>query len=95
MAEWDTGLSPLTGSLGYLFNRPEPRVVFTQFIEGLLAEQPKKNGRALSERAGRVTADRMQWLLNGSVCDADRLTDAVRDYVITHVGHEDASPSTS
>ncbi|MEU2867526.1 IS701 family transposase, partial [Streptomyces mirabilis] len=67
IAEWDAELSVLTGSLGFLFNRPEPRVVFAQFIEGLLAELPKKNGWTLSERAGHVTADRMQWLLNGSV----------------------------
>ncbi|MCY0923599.1 hypothetical protein OS965_36590 [Streptomyces sp. H27-G5] len=53
---WDGELSGLTGSLGRLFHRPEPRVVFTQYVEGLLAE-----------RAGHVTPDRMQWLLNGSV----------------------------
>lgn len=91
IAEWDAELSALTGSLGYLFNRPEPRMVFAQFIEGLLAELPKKNGWTLSERAGHVTADRMQWLLNGSVWDADRLRDAIRDYVITHLGDQDAA----
>ncbi len=74
IAGWDAELSSLTGSLGYLFNRPEPRAVFAQFIEGLLTDLPKKNGWTLSERAGHVTADRMQWLLNGSVWDADRLT---------------------
>jgi hypothetical protein len=31
IAEWDAELSALTGSLGFLFNRPEPRVVFAQF----------------------------------------------------------------
>ncbi|WUS52607.1 transposase [Streptomyces mirabilis] len=56
-----------------------------------MAELPKKNGWTLSERTGHVTADRMQWLLNGSVWDADRLRDAVRGYVITHLGCEDAS----
>uniref|UniRef100_UPI0036D284CE IS701 family transposase n=1 Tax=Streptomyces kaempferi TaxID=333725 RepID=UPI0036D284CE len=91
IAEWDAELSVLTGSLGYLFNRPEPRVVFAQFIEGLLAELPAKNGWTLAERAGHVTADRMQWLLNGSVWDADRLRDAVRDYVVDHLGDADAS----
>lgn len=94
IAEWDAELSALTGSLGYLFNRPEPRVVFAQFIEGLLAKLPKKNGWTLSERAGHVTADRMQWLPNGSVWDADRLRDAVRDYVITHLGDQDFRSSS-
>lgn len=91
IAEWDTELSALTGSLGYLFNRPEPRVVFAQFIEGLLAELPRKNGWTLAERAGHVTADRMQWLLNGSVWDADLLRDAVRDYIVARLGDADAS----
>lgn len=91
IAEWDAELSVLTSSVGYLFNRPEPRVVFAQFIEGLLAELPAKNGWTLAERAGHVTADRMQWLLNGSVWDADRLRDAVRDYVVDHLGDADAS----
>ncbi|MEU9386828.1 IS701 family transposase [Streptomyces sp. NPDC048279] len=87
IAEGDAELPVLTGSLGYLFNRPEPRVVFAQFIEGLLA----KNSWTLAERAGHVTADRMQWLLNGSVWDADRLRDTVRDYVVDHLGDADAS----
>ena len=30
IAGWDAELSELTGSLGYLFNRPEPRVVFAE-----------------------------------------------------------------
>ena len=91
IAEWHDELAKLTGSLGSLFNRPEPRVVFAQLIEGLLAELPKKNGWTLSERAGHATADRMQWLLNGSVWDADQLRDEVRDYVVEHLGDADAS----
>jgi hypothetical protein len=90
-AEWDAELFLPTGSLGFMFNRPEPRVVCTQFVEGLLAELPKENGWTLSERAGHVTADRMQWLLNGSVGEADRLRDAVRDYVLSHLDDADAS----
>ena len=91
IAEWHDELAKLTGSLGNLFNRPEPRVVFAQLIEGLLAELPKKNGWTLSEWAGHGTADRMQWLLNGSVWDADQLRDEVRDYVVEHLGDADAS----
>ena len=44
IAGWDAEPSSLTCSLGYLFNRPEPRAVFAQFVEGLLAELPEKNG---------------------------------------------------
>ncbi|MFF7890153.1 transposase [Streptomyces sp. NPDC020794] len=91
IAGWDAALTELSGSMGRLFNRPEPRVVFAQFVAGLLAELPRKNGWTLAERAGHVTADRMQWLLNGSVWCADLLRDAVREYVVTHLGDPDAS----
>jgi hypothetical protein len=37
--ERDAELSALTGSLGFLFNRPEPRVVFTQLITGALRQK--------------------------------------------------------
>lgn len=46
IAGWDGELSWLAGSLGRVFSRPEPRVVFTQYVDGLLAE-----------RAERVTPD--------------------------------------
>ncbi|MFJ1606405.1 IS701 family transposase [Streptomyces sp. NPDC088253] len=91
IAGWDAALTELSGSMGRLFNRPEPRVVFAQFVAGLLAELPRKNGWTLAERAGHVTADRMQWLLNGSAWCADLLRDAVREYVVTHLGDPDAS----
>ncbi|WP_406160419.1 WYL domain-containing protein [Streptomyces canus] len=65
--------------------------MFAQFIEALLAELPKKNGWTLSERAGHVGADLMQWLLNGSAWRADSLRDAVREYVVEHLGDPDAS----
>ncbi|MEU8519010.1 hypothetical protein [Streptomyces sp. NBC_01216] len=35
LAGRDAELSELAGSLGRLSNRPEPRVVFTQYVEGL------------------------------------------------------------
>ncbi|HET6356595.1 hypothetical protein [Streptomyces sp.] len=42
MAARDAELSVLAGSSGFLFNRPEPRVVFAQFIGGLLAESCRR-----------------------------------------------------
>lgn len=91
IAGWGRALDELTASLGDLFNRPEPRVVFAQFIEGLLAEVPRKNGWTLSERAGYVRPDRMQWLLNGAAWDAEELRERVRDYVIGHLGDASAT----
>src|SRR6476660_8015644 len=87
IAGWGRALDVLTSSMGDLFNRPEPRVVFGQFVQGLLAEVPgRKNGWTLAERAGHVRPDRMQWLLNGAVWDAEELRERVRDYVVEHLG---------
>jgi hypothetical protein len=46
IAGWRDELTALTGSLRCLFNRSEPRVVFAQYIEGLLAELPNGTGRS-------------------------------------------------
>jgi SRSO17 transposase len=91
IAGWGQALDELTASIGDLFSRPEPRVVFAQFIEGLLAEVPRKNGWTLAERAGHVRPDRMQWLLGGAVWDAEELRGRVRDYVVTHLGDPQAT----
>ncbi|WP_443046343.1 transposase [Streptomyces sp. DSM 40750] len=66
--------------------------MFAQFIAGLLAALSKKNGWTLSEHAGHVTAKPDAVAAQRLGGDADRLSDAVRDYVITHLGGEDASP---
>ncbi|MFZ3475743.1 hypothetical protein ACODT3_40230 [Streptomyces sp. 4.24] len=66
IAGWDAALTELTGSMGHLFNRTEPRVVFTQFVAGLLAELPRKNGWTLAERAGHVTAEPVNVIKAGS-----------------------------
>jgi hypothetical protein len=76
IAGWGAELSMLTGSLGHLFNRPEPRVVFAQFIEGLLAELPKKNGWTLSERAGHAFIDRRLYLPEEWTMDRARCREA-------------------
>lgn len=81
------GFTTLSAQLASLRARLEN----AQYVEGLLAELPKKNGWTLAERAGHVTPDRMQWLLNGSVWDADRLRDEVRDYLVKHLGDAEAS----
>ncbi|GGV09012.1 hypothetical protein GCM10010245_16940 [Streptomyces spectabilis] len=36
---WGRALDELAGGWGDLFHRPEPRVVFAQSIEGLLAQE--------------------------------------------------------
>jgi SRSO17 transposase len=91
VAGWDADLRALTDGLGGLFQRPEPRRVFADFVRALLADVPKKNSWGLAEHAGYATARPFEHLLDGAVWDVGALRDAVRDYVVEHLGSDDAA----
>jgi SRSO17 transposase len=78
---WDADLQALTDGLGWLFNRPEPRVTLGLMVRALLADVPKKNSWGLAEHVGLATPQPFEHLLNGARWDADMLRDAVRSYV--------------
>ncbi|WP_405653841.1 hypothetical protein [Streptomyces sp. NBC_00019] len=63
---WAEELVSLTEGLGDLFARPEPREVFADLVEGLLAGLGRVNGWTLSARAGHATPDRVQKFLNAA-----------------------------
>jgi SRSO17 transposase len=88
---WDAELRALTEGVGWLFGRPEPRVVLADFVRGLLADVPKKNSWGLAEHAGYATPRPFEHLLDGAVWDVDALRDAVRAYVVEHLGSPDAA----
>lgn len=86
---WDADLAALTGGLGWLFNRPEPRVTLGLMVRALLADVPKKNSWGLAEHAGLATPQPFEHLLGGAVWDADALRDFVRGYVLGGLSHSD------
>lgn len=88
---WAEELVSLTEGLGDLFARPEPREVFADLVEGLLAGLGRVNGWTLSGRAGHATPDRVQKFLNAASWSADVLRDRVRDYVIAGIGDPEAT----
>jgi SRSO17 transposase len=90
ITRWDAELRELIEGLGWLFHRPEPGVVFGDFVRGLLADVPKKNSWGLAEHAGYATPRPFEHLLDGAVWDVEVLRDAVRGYVVDHVGGPDA-----
>jgi hypothetical protein len=49
---WDADLSVVTGGLGRLFARPEPKETFGLLIRAMLADVAKKNCWGMSEHAG-------------------------------------------
>ncbi|ABW14007.1 transposase IS4 family protein [Parafrankia sp. EAN1pec] len=83
---WERELAASTDGLGGLFNRPEPRRVFGDFVRALLADVPKKNSWGLAEHAGYATPRPFEHLLDGAVWDADLLRDAVREFVVDRLG---------
>jgi SRSO17 transposase len=91
IADWDYELRLLTGGLGWLFTRPEPRATFDDLIRGLLADVKRKNSWQIAEYVGHPSRHRLELLLNGAVWDADVLRDEVRSYVVAHLGDADAA----
>jgi SRSO17 transposase len=83
---WETRLRELTGRMGHLFARPEPRVVFHDLVEGLLSDLEKKNGWTLAQRAGHTHPGRMQTFLSRGAWRAEDLEAEVRAYVVEHLG---------
>jgi SRSO17 transposase len=86
LSRFSHDLQVLTDGLGWMFNRPEPRVVFGEFIRGLMADVPKKNGRGLADHAGHRSPRSFQHLLGGAKWDADVLRDQVSALVVQGLG---------
>lgn len=88
---WDDELRALTDGLGWLFHRPEPKVVFGDFVRALLADVPKKNSWGLAEYANYATPQAFQNLLAGASWDVDVLRDFVRSYAAGGLADPDAA----
>ncbi|WP_443078752.1 IS701 family transposase [Streptosporangium sp. NBC_01495] len=90
VVSWDAELSALTARIADpLFKRPEPKAVFSDLVRGLLADVPRKNSWQLSDHLGHPTSNRIEHLLSRAQWDADLLRDAVRGYVVEHLGRPD------
>src|SRR5674476_919460 len=63
-----------------------------QFLDALLGNEPRKTGWMRAEAAGDGGPWRQQSLLGRGRWDADALRDIVRDYVVEHLGDDDAIP---
>nr|WP_228121327.1 transposase [Streptomyces fagopyri] len=72
------------------FARVEPRRRARAFVLGLLAELPRKNCWTIAEHAGDSSPAGMQHLLSRASWDADEVRDDIRDFVVEHLGNQDA-----
>ena len=88
--DWAVGLEEVLERIGPRFARSEPRLRAGVYVRGLLSPVERKNGWTLSEQAGDSTPDATQRLLNHAGWDAAAVRDDLRDYVIEHLGHQQA-----
>ncbi|MFA5629922.1 MAG: IS701 family transposase [Porticoccaceae bacterium] len=87
---WEQALERLHGRLASLFKRSEPRQRSLQYLQGLLSGVERKNGWQLAEWMGEATPDGVQHLLERASWDADAARDVLRDYVVEHLGDDEA-----
>jgi SRSO17 transposase len=89
LALWQAGLEELLGRVAGRFPRVEPRRRARAFVQGLLADLPRKNCWTIAEHAGDPSPDGMQHLLARAVWDHDGVRDDLRAYLVEHLGDPD------
>src|SRR5512132_3800574 len=88
---WQELLEELLGRVAGRFARVDLRWRARAFVGGLLAELPRKNCWTIAEHAGDPSPDGMQHLLARAVWDENAVRDDVRDWVVAHLGEEEAT----
>ena len=87
---WADQLDGLLCRVSKRFARPDARRHARSYVVGLLSPVERKNGWQLAEQAGYSTPYALQHLLDRARWDAELVRDDVRDYVVEHLGSEDA-----
>src|SRR3954454_15507044 len=87
---WAASLREVKARMRPLFTQERVAASAGAFIDGLLGEERRKTGWMRAEAAGDPGPWRQQELLGRDRWDADALRDLVRDYVVEHLGHDDA-----
>jgi len=85
-AAWSESFNELFAQVAGVFGNAAVRRHGRAYLLGLLSQTERKNGWTLAEFAGDVSPDRLQRLLNFSPWDEDACRDAIRRYVVAHLG---------
>jgi SRSO17 transposase len=88
---WAEELDALGERLAPRFSRAEVRRRARDYLRGLLGAAERKNGWQLAEAAGDATPYGLQHLLGRASWDADEVRDALRGYVVEHLGGEEGA----
>jgi SRSO17 transposase len=89
-ARWLAGLDDLLGCVAARIGRVEPRLRLRRFILGMMAGLPRTNCWSLAEHAGEACPRGMQRLLSSASWDEEEVLGDVRDWVVSHLGDEQA-----
>ena len=87
---WEAELRALHERINGRFRRPVAHQRALAYLQGLLGPVKRKNGWQLADYAGDATPDGMQRLLATYPWDADEVRDDLREYVVEHLGDEQA-----
>ncbi len=87
---WTEELDAVGERIAPRFARAELRARARSYLRGLLSGTERKNGWQLAEVAGDATPYGLQHLLGRANWDADEVRDDLREYVIEHLGDEEA-----
>jgi SRSO17 transposase len=79
-------LAELLVRIGSHVRRAEVRTRVGRYLQGLLAEVPRKNGWQMAEQLGEANAHGVQRLLEEADWDEEGVRDEVRRYVIEQLG---------
>jgi len=85
-AAWSESFSEMFALVAGDFGNAAVRRHGRAYLLGLLSRTERKNSWSLAEFAGDVSPDGLQRLLNFSPWDEDACRDAVRRYVVRHLG---------
>jgi SRSO17 transposase len=88
--EWTLWLTEVERRIGAQFARREARWHAGAYLRGLLSPVERKNGWQIAEINGETTPYGVQHLLGRAQWDADALRDALRPYVVEHLGASQA-----
>ncbi len=85
-AAWGEDFAAVVGRIGPRFARSEARAHAAAYLRGLLGRTERKNGWQLAEAVGDASPYGIQQFLYRAAWDPDAVRDALRDYVVAHLG---------
>ena len=87
---WASSLREVKGRMRPLFSQERVAASANSFLDGLLGDERRKTGWMRAEAAGDAGPWRQQAILGRGRWDADALRDVVREYVVEHLGADNA-----